>query len=81
MPDVVIVGSMAFDSVKTPFGERNDILGGSATFSSVAASFFAKAGVVAVVGEDFPQEHLDFLSSRVKGFRGKLFCVDFSSVF
>jgi len=50
---ILVVGSVAFDSVKTPFGERDRILGGSATYFSVAASFFTEVRVVAVVGEDF----------------------------
>ncbi|HKG23378.1 MAG TPA: PfkB family carbohydrate kinase [Blastocatellia bacterium] len=53
---VLVVGSVAFDSIKTPFGERNRALGGSATFFSVAASFFTDVRVVAVVGEDFGAE-------------------------
>jgi sugar/nucleoside kinase (ribokinase family) len=48
-----VVGSVAFDAVKTPFGERERILGGSATYFSVAASFFTDVRLVAVVGEDF----------------------------
>src|SRR4029453_6106443 len=53
---ILVLGSVAFDSVKTPFGERERILGGSATYFSVAASFFTKVRVVAVVGEDFAAE-------------------------
>ena len=53
---ILVVGSVAFDSVKTPFGEREHILGGSATYFSVAASFFTEVRVVAVVGEDFGLE-------------------------
>src|SRR6266487_14634 len=63
-PAVLIVGSVAIDSVKTPLGEVDDVLGGAAVYSSVAASFFAPVGIVGVVGEDFPPEHLDFLRSR-----------------
>lgn len=63
-PSVLIVGSVAIDSVKTPLGAVDDVLGGAAVYSSVAASFFAPAGVVGVVGEDFPPEHLEFLRSR-----------------
>ena len=55
---------MALDSIKTPFGEVNDALGGSATFSSIAASFFSKPGILSIVGKDFPKEHMDFLHSR-----------------
>jgi sugar/nucleoside kinase (ribokinase family) len=61
---VLVVGSVALDSVKTPFGEATDVLGGSATYFSVAASYFTTVSVVATVGEDFPGEHLDFLRSR-----------------
>jgi sugar/nucleoside kinase (ribokinase family) len=50
---ILVVGSLAFDSVKTPFGERDHVLGGSATYFSVAASFFTHVRVVAVVGDDF----------------------------
>ena len=61
---VLIVGSMALDSVRTPLGEVKDALGGAADYSSVAAAFFAPVQLVGVVGDDFPQEHLDFLASR-----------------
>ena len=58
---ILVVGSVAFDSVKTPFGKRDRILGGSATYFSVAASFFTDVRVVAVVGEDFgPEEEAAF---------------------
>ncbi len=50
---ILVVGSVAFDGIKTPFGEREKILGGSATYFSVAASFFTDVRVVAVVGDDF----------------------------
>jgi sugar/nucleoside kinase (ribokinase family) len=61
---ILVVGSVALDSVRTPFGEVEEVLGGSATFFSVAASFFGDVRLVAVVGDDFPQEHVDFLASR-----------------
>ena len=61
---VLIVGSMALDSVKTPTGEVTDALGGAADYSSVAASFFSPIQLVGVVGDDFPPEHLEFLKSR-----------------
>ncbi|MGI4790496.1 MAG: PfkB family carbohydrate kinase [Janthinobacterium lividum] len=61
---VLIVGSMALDSVKTPTGEVKDTLGGAADYSGVAASFFAPVQLVGVVGDDFPMAHLDFLKSR-----------------
>jgi sugar/nucleoside kinase (ribokinase family) len=64
MSSILVVGSVALDSVQTPFGNAKEALGGSATYFSVAASFFADVRVVAVVGEDFPEEHLAFLKSR-----------------
>lgn len=63
-PRVLIVGSVAIDSVRTPLGEAEEALGGAATYSSVAASFFAPVDLVAVIGQDFPREHLEFLRSR-----------------
>jgi len=56
---ILVVGSVAFDSVKTPFGEAEEILGGSATYFSVAASYFAPVRVVAVVGTDFGDKHVE----------------------
>jgi len=61
---LVVVGTVALDSVKTPFGEANDVLGGSATYFATAASYFTKVRLVAVVGRDFPGEHLRFLESK-----------------
>lgn len=61
---LLVVGSVAFDSVKTPFGEAEEVLGGSATYFSVAASFFTQVSLVAVVGEDFPDKEIQFLKSR-----------------
>jgi len=56
---ILVVGSVAFDSVKTPFGNVDEILGGSATYFSVASSYFAPVRVVAVVGKDFGDKHLE----------------------
>lgn len=53
MVDVVIVGTVGLDNIKTPFGSVTDALGGSATHASFAASFFSKPGIISVVGEDF----------------------------
>lgn len=61
---LLCVGSVALDSIETPFGHRNEILGGSATHFSVAASFFTSVDLVAVVGRDFPERHLEFLRQR-----------------
>ena len=61
---VLVVGSIALDSLETPFGKRDDVPGGSATFFSTAASFFTPVQLVGVVGEDFPEEHVEFLNGR-----------------
>jgi sugar/nucleoside kinase (ribokinase family) len=63
-PDLLIVGSVAFDSIETPSGGVERALGGSATFASIAASYFAKPGIVAVVGEDFDASSCAVLESR-----------------
>ena len=61
---LLVVGSVAFDSVKTPYGEVEEVLGGSATYFSVAASFFTDVRVVAVVGQDFGDGPMKILRDR-----------------
>lgn len=61
---VLVVGSMAIDSVATPFGSRPEALGGSATFFSMSASNLTSVRLVAVIGDDFPSEHVDMLAQR-----------------
>ena len=62
---LLVVGSVALDDVDGPFGLQKNVLGGSASFISTAASYFTnKASVVAVVGSDFPPQHLEFLEQR-----------------
>jgi sugar/nucleoside kinase (ribokinase family) len=62
---LVVVGSVALDSVETPaHGRRDDVLGGSAVFFSYAASFFAPVRLAGVVGEDWPPQHLEMLRQR-----------------
>lgn len=61
---ILVVGSVALDSVKTPSGEKSDVLGGAAMYFGVAASYFTNVSIVAVVGEDFPEEHIDFLQRK-----------------
>jgi len=61
---ILVVGSVALDTVRTPFGEAREVLGGSATYFASSASYFAPVSVVAVVGEDFPLEELEFLKRR-----------------
>lgn len=67
---ILVVGSVAFDTIRTPFGQVTEVLGGSATYFSAAASFFADVRLVAVVGEDFPEDHLGFLRERNVDLRG-----------
>ncbi len=63
MGKLLIVGTVAFDAIETPFGKTDKILGGAATFIGLAASQFkVESAIVSVVGEDFPQEYLDLLS-------------------
>lgn len=64
MNEVLIVGSVALDSVETPAGRVDNALGGAATYGSIAASLFAPVHLVGVVGADFPAEHLEFLKKR-----------------
>jgi sugar/nucleoside kinase (ribokinase family) len=61
---ILVVGSVALDTVKTPFGSRDDVLGGAATYFSIAASYFTDVGIIAVVGNDFPEEHVAFLTRK-----------------
>ena len=62
---LLVVGSVAFDAIETPFGKTDKILGGAATYISIASSILGvKSGIVSVVGGDFPQADLDMLSGR-----------------
>ena len=67
---VLIVGSVALDSVKAPMEEHSDLLGGSASYASVSASFFSPVNLVGIVGTDFPKAHLDYFGSRGVDLRG-----------
>ena len=61
---VLVVGSIAIDSVKTPMEERHDLLGGSASYAALGASFFSPVRLVGIVGSDFPQAEFEFWKSR-----------------
>lgn len=61
---ILIVGSIALDTVKTPYGKKKNILGGSAVYSSISASFFSPVSLVAVIGEDFPQKYLAKIAKK-----------------
>ena len=65
MNKLLIVGTVAFDAIETPFGKTDKILGGAATYIGLSASFFnVKSAIVSIVGDDFPKEYLDLLSDR-----------------
>src|SRR5947209_18562021 len=64
MLKLLVVGSVALDTVKTPFGEQSEVLGGSAAFFATAASYFTPVSLIAVVGKDFPEVHLQLLQMR-----------------
>ena len=76
---VLVVGSIAIDTVKTPVEEHSELLGGSASYAALAASFFSPVRLVGVVGNDFPKSEFDFWTSRkidtegVQQARGKTF--------
>ncbi|HBQ21282.1 MAG: sugar kinase [Deltaproteobacteria bacterium GWA2_38_16] len=61
---IVVVGTVAFDTVETPWGRVEKILGGSANYFSMAAQFFCPVKMVGVIGEDFPESHLEYLNSK-----------------
>ncbi|NIS09258.1 MAG: sugar kinase [Candidatus Dadabacteria bacterium] len=61
---LLVVGSLGLDDIETPFGKVESVLGGSASYFSIAASQFTDVNVVAVVGQDFPEQHLQLLSSK-----------------
>lgn len=61
---ILAVGTVAFDSIETPFGSAERILGGSASYFALGASFFAPVRIVGVIGQDFPQEYLDLFTQR-----------------
>lgn len=65
MNKLLIVGTVAFDAIETPFGKTDKILGGAGTYIGLSASHFnVKSAIVSVVGDDFPQEYLDLLKSK-----------------
>lgn len=62
--ELAVVGTMAIDSIATPFGERSAVFGGSASYFSLAASLFTPTAVLAVIGQDFPNDYLEILKER-----------------
>jgi len=72
--DILVVGSVALDSIQTPSGKREEVLGGSATYFSIAASFFNKVDIIATVGEDFPKNYITLFKNRKIGTSGLEIC-------
>lgn len=68
--DILVVGSLGFDDIETPFGRADHVLGGSTVYFSAAASLFAPVNVVSVVGTDMPLDSFDFLSRRAVDLKG-----------
>ena len=64
MAEVLILGTVAIDNIETPFGRADNAMGGSASYASLAASFFCRPAVLSIVGEDYPKEHLELLKSK-----------------
>ena len=62
--NLLVVGSVAFDAIETPFGKTDKIIGGAGTFITLAASYAAKPQVVSIVGNDFPDEYLEVLKAH-----------------
>ncbi len=70
MSDVLIIGTVALDTIETPFGKVEKALGGSATYASFAASFFAKPAVISIIGRDFPKDYIALMKKRGIGLDG-----------
>ena len=64
MNDVLILGTVALDTIETPFGKVKKALGGSATYAAFAASFFVPASLISIIGKDFPKEYIELLKKR-----------------
>src|SRR4029079_18559131 len=67
---LVVVGSVAYDAIETPYGKRERTLGGACTYIALSASYFSRVHIVAVVGEGFPDEDRELLASRNIGLDG-----------
>ena len=64
MEDVLVIGTVALDTIETPFGKVKNILGGSAAYASFAASLFSKPALISIVGHDFPKEYIELFKRR-----------------
>ena len=64
MDEILVIGTVAFDTIQTPFGKIEKALGGSATYASYSASFFSKPNILSIVGDDFPKKYIELLKKR-----------------
>lgn len=64
MVNTIILGSISVDDIKTPAGEKSNVLGGSAIYAALACSLFSETGIISIIGEDFPKEKLEFFKSK-----------------
>src|SRR5579859_4784999 len=71
---ILVVGSVALDTVETPFARAEETLGGAASYFTTAASLYSQVNLVAIVGSDFPQEHLEFWRKRPVNLAGLQMC-------
>ena len=64
MNEPIITGTIALDSIETPFGKVENAIGGSACYASISAGFFSKSGILSIIGKDFPSQYIKFLNER-----------------
>jgi len=64
MSKILVIGTVALDTIETPFGKVEKALGGSATYASLAASFFSKPAILSIIGRDFPKKYTELLQSK-----------------
>src|SRR3989338_10331813 len=64
MNQPIITGTIALDSIETPFGKVENAIGGSACYASISAGFFSKPGILSIIGKDFPSQYIKFLNER-----------------
>jgi ribokinase len=64
MVDIIVAGTIGLDDIETPFGKVNEVLGGSASYSAFAASFFAKTGIISIAGKDLPKKYIELLQKK-----------------
>ena len=76
MKEILVIGSVALDTITSPSGYSKEILGGSAVYFSISASFFAPVNLVATVGMDFPEKHKKTIKKQKTAIGGFLFHIN-----